>query len=505
MSATVVATRAAARIRETTVDMVVSLDCGVMKSVADAVEYLTTRSTEEPLKSLAERFAHEGFELALVGGPVRDAFLGRAITDLDLTTNARPDDILRIVSPIAEATWDVGREFGTIAARVHGELVEITTYRSDIYDGKTRKPSVTFGDTIEGDLIRRDFTMNAMALTLPGLNLVDPRNGLNDLLEGVLRTPGLAVDSFADDPLRMMRAARFLSQLGVEPHDDVVAAMTSEAASIANISAERVREELVKLLATAHPEPGLRLLVDTGIAELVLPELPALKLQVDEHAHHKDVYEHTITVVNQYIEIEQSRHGARNPDIAGRLAALLHDCGKPATKKVEAGGAVSFHHHDVVGAKIARKRLIALRFDNDTIDRVSHLIEHHLRFFGYSDSSWTDSAVRRYVRDAGEALEQLHILTRADVTTRNRRKAEKLSGAYDDLERRIAEIREQEELDSIRPDLNGEQIMQILGVGPGRIIGEAYRFLLDLRLDEGPLDEATATLRLQEWANSRLS
>ena len=308
-----------------------------MKSVADAVEYLTTRSTEEPLKSLAARFAHEGFELALVGGPVRDAFLGRAITDLDLTTNARPDDILRIVSPIAEATWDVGREFGTIAARVHSELVEITTYRSDIYDGKTRKPSVTFGDTIEGDLIRRDFTMNAMALTLPGLNLVDPRNGLNDLLEGVLRTPGHAVDSFADDPLRMMRAARFLSQLGVEPHDDVVAAMTSEAATIANISAERVRDELVKLLATAHPEPGLRLLVDTGIAELVLPELPALKLQVDEHAHHKDVYEHTITVVNQYIEIEQSRHGARNPDIAGRLAALLHDCGKPATKKVESG------------------------------------------------------------------------------------------------------------------------------------------------------------------------
>ncbi len=476
-----------------------------MKSVADAVEYLTTRSTEEPLKSLSERFAAAGFELALVGGPVRDAFLGRAISDLDLTTNARPDDILAIVGPIAEATWDVGREFGTIAARIHGQPVEITTYRADLYDGKTRKPEVTFGDTIEGDLLRRDFTMNAMALTLPDLRLVDPSGGLTDLLEGVLRTPGPAVNSFADDPLRMMRAARFLSQLAVEPHADVVEAMTADAATIENISAERVRDELVKLLATAHPEPGIRLLVDTGIADRVIPEIPALKLQVDEHAHHKDVYEHTITVVNQYIEIEQARHGASNPDIAGRLAALLHDCGKPATKRVEAGGAVSFYHHDVVGAKIAKKRLVALRFDNDTIDRVTHLIEHHLRFFGYSDSSWTDSAVRRYVRDAGEGLEQLHILTRADVTTRNRRKAEKLSAAYDDLERRIAEIREREELDSIRPDLNGEQIMAILEVGPGRIVGDAYRFLLELRLDEGPLDASEAERRLRDWAASRLS
>ncbi|PTW90983.1 poly(A) polymerase [Microbacteriaceae bacterium MWH-Ta3] len=476
-----------------------------MKSVADAVEYLTTRSTEEPLKSLSERFAAAGFELALVGGPVRDAFLGRAISDLDLTTNARPDDILAIVGPIAEATWDVGREFGTIAARIHGQPVEITTYRADLYDGKTRKPEVTFGDTIEGDLLRRDFTMNAMALTLPDLRLVDPSGGLTDLLEGVLRTPGPAVNSFADDPLRMMRAARFLSQLAVEPHTDVVEAMTADAATIENISAERVRDELVKLLATAHPEPGIRLLVDTGIADRVIPEIPALKLQVDEHAHHKDVYEHTITVVNQYIEIEQARHGASNPDIAGRLAALLHDCGKPATKRVEAGGAVSFYHHDVVGAKIAKKRLVALRFDNDTIDRVTHLIEHHLRFFGYSDSSWTDSAVRRYVRDAGEGLEQLHILTRADVTTRNRRKAEKLSAAYDDLERRIAEIREREELDSIRPDLNGEQIMAILEVGPGRIVGDAYRFLLELRLDEGPLDASEAERRLRDWAASRLS
>lgn len=476
-----------------------------MKSVADAVEYLTTRSAEEPLKSLSERFAAAGFELALVGGPVRDAFLGRAISDLDLTTNARPDDILAIVAPIAEATWDVGREFGTIAARIHGQPVEITTYRADLYDGKTRKPEVTFGDTIEGDLLRRDFTMNAMALTLPDLRLVDPSGGLTDLLEGVLRTPGPAVNSFADDPLRMMRAARFLSQLAVEPHVDVVDAMTADAATIDNISAERVRDELVKLLATAHPEPGLRLLVDTGIAERVIPEIPALKLHVDEHAHHKDVYEHTITVVNQYIEIEQARHGASNPDIPGRLAALMHDCGKPATKRVEPGGAVSFYHHDVVGAKIAKKRLVALRFDNDTIDRVTHLIEHHLRFFGYSESSWTDSAVRRYVRDAGEGLEQLHILTRADVTTRNRRKAEKLSAAYDDLERRIAEIREREELDSIRPDLNGEQIMAILDVGPGRIVGDAYRFLLELRLDEGPLEAPEAERRLREWASTRLS
>ncbi|MBT5575715.1 MAG: CCA tRNA nucleotidyltransferase [Microbacteriaceae bacterium] len=470
-----------------------------MSSVAKAVETLRLVTSEEPIRGLAQAFADAGFELALVGGPVRDAFLGRAVHDLDFTTSARPDEIEKIVTPLAQATWDVGRAFGTIAAQVGQHTVEITTYRADTYDGTTRKPDVVFGDTLEADLFRRDFTINAMALTLPDVKLVDPCNGLDDLLAGVLKTPIQPEVSFGDDPLRMMRGARFVSQLGATIEADTFAAMKAVAPRIADISAERVREELVRLLSTDNPRPGLEVLVDAGIADIVLPELPALRLESDEHAHHKDVYEHTLTVLEQAIDEEKRRFPGQSPDVALRVAALLHDIGKPATRRFEPGGVVTFYHHDVVGAKLAKKRLKALRFDNHSIASVASLIELHLRFFGYADQAWSDSAVRRYVRDAGDELARLHILVRADVTTRNKRKADRLSFAYDDLEARIAQLAEQEELQALRPELDGEAIMEILGISPGRDVGEAYRFMLEVRLDEGEIGVEEATQRLLAW------
>lgn len=474
-----------------------------MESVAAAVTRLEALAATAPLAALADRFAAAGHELALVGGPVRDAFLGRAVNDLDLATSARPDDIIRIVKPVADAHWDIGRAFGTIGARLGEHTVEITTYRADAYSPDSRKPDVAFGDSLEGDLVRRDFTINAMALRLPARTLVDPSGGLDDLFARRLMTPGRPDDSFGDDPLRMLRAARFASQLEVEVDPAVIEAMGRMRDRLSIVSAERVRDELVKLLGTAAPRRGLALLVDTGLAALVVPELPALRLEVDEHAHHKDVYEHSLTVLEQAIELETEREPDAAPDIVLRLAALLHDIGKPATKRVEPGGAVTFHHHDIVGAKLVRKRLTALRFDKETIGAVSRLIELHLRFFGYSDAPWTDSGVRRYVRDADALLERLHILTRADVTTRNRRKEARLRGAYDELERRIAELAELEELQAIRPDLDGEQIMALLDVRPGPVVGEAYRFLLEQRLDEGPLGEVEAERRLREWFAQR--
>ena len=474
-----------------------------MSSVAKAVETLRLVTSEEPIKGLAEAFAVAGFELALVGGPVRDAFLGRKVHDLDFTTSATPDQIEKLVKPLADAIWDVGRAFGTIAAQLGEHTVEITTYRADSYDGSSRKPDVVFGSSLEEDLFRRDFTMNAMALTLPEVKLVDPCNGLEDLLAGVLRTPIEPEISFQDDPLRMMRGARFTSQLGAVIHPDTMAAMITLAPRIADISAERVREEFTRLLATESPRQGLEVLVETGIADIVLPELPALRLESDEHAHHKDVYQHTLTVVEQAIEEEKRRFPDQAPDVVLRVAALLHDIGKPATRRFEGGGVVTFYHHDVVGAKLAKKRLKALRFDNNTIDSVARLIELHLRFFGYSEQAWTDSAVRRYVRDAGEELERLHILVRADVTTRNKRKADRLSFAYDDLEARIAVLAEQEELQAIRPELDGEAIMAILDLPPGREVGEAYKFLLELRLDEGEIGVDEVTKRLRAWWESR--
>ncbi|WP_123356503.1 CCA tRNA nucleotidyltransferase [Frigoribacterium sp. PhB160] len=470
-----------------------------MQTVASAVQRLDELAATPRVAALAEAFAAAGHELALVGGPVRDAFLGRPVNDFDFTTDADPDQILAIVVPIAEAHWDVGRQFGTIAARVDGEVVEITTYRSDVYDGETRKPVVEFGDTLEGDLVRRDFTVNAMALRLPQKVLVDPSGGVDDLLARRLATPGTAVDSFRDDPLRMMRAARFTAQLGFEVAAEVRDAMATRASTLSIVSVERVADELGKLLRTDAPREGIRLMVDTGLADHVLPELAAMRLEVDEHHHHKDVYEHSLTVLDQAIGYERERHPGEAPDLTLRLAALLHDCGKPATRRLEPGGVVTFHHHDVVGSKLAKKRLKALRLDNDTISAVSRLIELHLRFFGYTDGAWTDSAVRRYVRDAGDQLERLHMLTRADVTTRNRRKADRLGFAYDDLETRIAELREREEIDSLRPDLNGDDIQRVLGIAPGREVGEAYRFLLELRTEEGPLGAEVAEQRLLAW------
>ncbi|MCS5723175.1 CCA tRNA nucleotidyltransferase [Herbiconiux sp. CPCC 203407] len=474
-----------------------------MQPVQQSLDFLAELAAGGPVRLLAEAFAAAGHELALVGGPVRDAFLGRAITDLDFTTDATPDEILAIVTPISQAQWDVGRAFGTIAARIDGETVEITTYRSDSYDHTTRKPAVEFGDTLEGDLLRRDFTVNAMALRVPELKLVDPSGGMDDLIAGVLRTPGTPEVSFGDDPLRMLRAIRFTAQLGFTVAVDAAVAISEMRESISIISVERINDELSKLLKTDAPRRGVELLVESGLAELIIPEIPALQLESDEHHHHKDVYQHSLTVLEQAIDLERSRDTSPSPDLVLRLAALLHDIGKPATKRNEPGGQVSFHHHDVVGAKLARKRLRALRFDNDTIAAVSRLIELHLRFFGYTDGAWTDSAVRRYVRDAGDQLERLHILTRADVTTRNRRKADQLAFAYDDLEDRIATLAAQEEIDSVRPDLDGEQIMRILGIAPGREVGQARAFLLELRLDEGPLPPEEATERLLAWWAAR--
>ena len=472
-----------------------------MQPVAAAVERLGALADSPRIRTLAERFRDAGFELALVGGPVRDAFLGQDSHDLDFTTSATPDQILDLVAPIADAHWDIGRAFGTIGARLGELTVEITTYRADAYDGVTRKPVVAFGDSLEGDLLRRDFTVNAMALRLPDKVLVDPSGGLEDLLEKRLRTPVEPEVSFGDDPLRMLRGARFTAQLGFTLDAAAASATAAMAERIAIVSAERIGDELAKLLLTADPVPGIRVLVDTGLAELVLPEIPALRLEIDEHAHHKDVYEHSLTALTQAIALERSRGHA--PDLVLRLAVLLHDIGKPATRKIEPGGAVSFHHHDVLGAKLAAKRLRELRLDGDTIKAVSSLIRLHLRFFGYADAAWTDAAVRRYVRDAGEQLERLHILSRADVTTRNQRKAARLQRAYDELEERIAALEAEEELAAIRPDLDGEQIMALLGIRPGPEVGEAYRYLLELRLDEGPLGADEAEARLREWWAAR--
>lgn len=472
-----------------------------MQDVAQALQNLQ-RNTQNPLLDrLGALFEAAGFELALVGGPVRDAILGRVAPDLDFTTNANPDQILKILKPIASATWDIGRAFGTIAAQIGDEKVEITTYRADSYDATTRKPTVEFGDNLEDDLVRRDFTVNAMALRLPSRTFVDPHSGLRDLLFSTLKTPSKPEISFSDDPLRMMRAARFASQLGFEIEPDTFEAMVSMRERISIISMERVRDELSKLLLSKNPRPGLEALVDSGIADIVLPELPALRLELDEHHHHKDVYQHTLTVVEQAIDYEAD-YGMQE-DLVLRLAALLHDIGKPATRRLEPGGAVSFHHHDVVGSKLAKKRLQELRFDNDTIKAVSKLIELHLRFFGYSDQQWSDSAVRRYVRDAEDQLVRLHALTRADVTTRNRRKADRLAHAYDDLEQRIKVLQEQEELDSLRPELDGAAIMELLGLKPGPEVGQAYKFLMEIRLDEGEIGPEEAKKRLLTWWQSR--
>ncbi len=485
----------------------------LQRRAADVLTSLPPEAIE-----LGHLFEAAGYELALVGGPVRDAFLGHTSSDLDFATSAPVDVTESVLADWADAHWDVGRAFGTIGARrrsrtadTAGEVVvEITTYRTEQYDPTSRKPEVSYGDSLEGDLSRRDFTFNSMAVRLPSLTFVDPFNGLQDLADGLLRTPASPVQSFDDDPLRMMRAARFASQLGAHLAEDVRDAIEHMAARIEIVSPERVRDELTKLLLTDNPRPGLEVMVDTGLADHVLPELPALRLEIDEHHRHKDVYEHSLIVLEQAIETETGTHEhptgpVPGPDLVLRLAALLHDIGKPATRRFEPGGAVSFHHHELVGAKLVAKRLRALRFDKDTIKAVARLTELHLRFHGYGEQAWSDSAVRRYVTDAGPLLEWLHRLTRSDSTTRNRRKAERLSFAYDDLERRIAELREHEELAAIRPDLDGQQIMEILGIGPGRDVGAAYKFLLEVRMEHGPQDPAEAERALREWWEQRQS
>jgi poly(A) polymerase len=455
------------------------------------------------LLDLAHRLSGAGHEVALVGGSVRDAVRRERGIDLDLATSAHPHQVLDVLAGWADAVWDIGIEFGTVGARRRDRHFEITTYRSDSYDRSSRKPAVTYGDSLVEDLRRRDFTINAMAVTLPERRFVDPFDGLADLAAMVLRTPATPEESFADDPLRMMRAARFAAQLGVGVAPEVRTAMDAMADRITMVSAERVRDELSKLLLSDRPRPGVELLVDSGLAEHVLPELPALQLEIDEHHRHKDVYEHSLIVLEQAIDLETSHEPGTPADLVLRLAALLHDIGKPRTRRFERGGRVSFHHHEVVGAKMARKRLTALRYPRHVVDEVCSLIALHLRFHGYGSGEWTDSAVRRYVRDSGDQLVALHKLTRADCTTRNPRKAATLRRTYDHLEARIAELAEAEELAAIRPDLDGNQIMEILGIGPGRDVGRAYRWLLERRLDEGPLGAERAAAELRAWWSTR--
>ncbi len=448
--------------------------------------------------SLADAYKTAGFRLALVGGSVRDAILGRLSNDLDFTTDANPQVSKKILSKWAENVWDTGIAFGTVVGKRGDTTVEVTTYRSEIYEADSRKPDVQYGDSLEGDLRRRDFTVNAMALELTqgAPVFVDPYNGLKDLGNRILRTPNKAEQSFSDDPLRMMRAARFASQLNFDVAEDVLQAMREMAGRISIISAERVRDEFMKMLMSDNPRTGISMLVDVGLADIVLPEIPKLKLEIDEHHHHKDVYEHSLTVLEQAIALEARLGG---PNLVIRLAALLHDVGKPKTRSHIQGGGVSFHHHEVVGARLAKERLKKLRFDGDTVEQVATLIALHLRFHGYGQGEWTDSAVRRYVRDAGDLLPHLHVLTRADCTTRNKRKAEALAATYQSLEDRIAELMQQEELSKIRPDLDGEQVMSLLNIKPSAAVGKALDFLLELRLENGPLGEERAMEALKKW------
>ncbi|GAA3472914.1 CCA tRNA nucleotidyltransferase [Nonomuraea roseola] len=462
--------------------------------MSDSIEI--SRKIAPVANELGELFAARGHELALVGGSVRDILLGRIGNDLDLTTEARPERVLELVRDWADSVWTIGIDFGTVGVRKGGWLLEITTYRSESYDPKSRKPEVMYGETLEADLERRDFAVNAMAVRLPTHEFVDPYGGMRDLAAGLLRTPGTPEQSFDDDPLRMLRAARFASQLGFTVAPEAIAAMTAMAERIEIVSAERIRDELDKLICGAHPREGLRLLVDTGLAAHVLPELPKLRLEIDEHHRHKDVYEHTLIVLEQAIAQEEDG----KPDRILRWASLMHDVGKPKTRRHEEGGRVSFHHHEVVGAQMTKKRMSELKFPKDVVSDVARLVELHLRFHGYGTGEWTDSAVRRYVRDAGPLLDRLHKLTRADCTTRNKRKAQALSRTYDQLEERISRLADEEELAKIRPELDGNEIQRILGVGPGPVVGKAYKFLLELRLDKGLIGKDAATEALLAWS-----
>jgi poly(A) polymerase len=445
---------------------------------------------------LGRRFAAAGHRLYLVGGSVRDALLGGLGDDLDFATDALPEQVLAVVGDWG-TTWETGRAFGTIGVARGDVRCEITTFRAESYDPASRKPEVVYGDSLDGDLVRRDFTVNAMAVALPDHEFVDPHGGLADLARGLLTTPGTPEESFGDDPLRMMRAARFTSQLGFTAAPEVVAAMAGMAERLEIVSAERIQGELSKLLLGKAPVAGLTLMVDTGLAEYVLPELPAMRLAIDAVHQHKDVYLHSLAVLENAIARE-----TEGPDLTLRMAALLHDIGKPATRAIGPDG-VSFHHHEVVGAKLARKRLRALKYPKQLTDDVCQLVELHLRFHTYR-MGWTDAAVRRYVTDAGPLLDRLHKLVRSDCTTRNVRKAERLAQSYDSLEERIARLAEAEELKAIRPDLDGGQIMEILGIPPGPVVGKAYKYLLELRMERGPVPHDEAVALLREWAASHI-
>lgn len=473
----------------------------IVTSPLGAAGELAIRSLIEraPLaSSLAVAYKSAGYKLALVGGPVRDAILGRLGNDLDFTTDALPLESKKILKSWGEHIWDTGIEFGTVAAKRGDTTVEVTTYRSDKYDLESRKPEVEFGKKIDEDLSRRDFTVNCMALELTSATpeFIDPFDGLSDLAEKILRTPVSPVQSFTDDPLRMMRAARFASQLNFEIEEATLSAIKDLVNRISIVSAERVRDEFTKLLMSNNPRRGIAIMVETGLASIVIPEIPKLKLEIDEHHHHKDVYEHSITVLEQAIAQEERLGG---PNLIIRLAALLHDIGKPKTRALIEGGGVSFHHHEVVGARLARERLKNLRFPSDVVESVEKLTALHLRFHGYGEGEWTDSAVRRYVRDAGELLLHLHVLTRADCTTRNVRKAERLAKDYESLEQRIESLMAAEELNKIRPDLDGAAVMKLLNLKPSATVGKALDFLLELRLERGPLSEEEATKELFAW------
>jgi poly(A) polymerase len=454
---------------------------------------------------LGQAFADAGHQLYLVGGPVRDAILRRPVNDLDFTTDARPDQVLALLGGLGATVWTTGIEFGTVGVQLDGEPCEVTTFRADRYDRISRNPSVAFGDNVADDLLRRDFTMNAMAVSVIDGTFHDPYRGLADLARGVLRTPAAPTESFADDPLRMLRAARFVAQLGVTVADEVLAAMTELAPELERITAERVQAELNKMMLGEFPRRGIEVLVDTGLAQVVLPEVAALRMTTDEHGQHKDVYAHSLQVLDQAIGLERAAGG--EPDLVLRWSALLHDIGKPDTRRFGAatgsGSQVTFHHHEVVGARLTKNRLKALKFSKEHIDDISRLVFLHLRFYGYGRGEWTDSAVRRYVTDAGPLLDRLHKLVRSDTTTRNKRKAAMLSATYDQLEERIARLREQEELDSIRPDLDGTEIMTLLGVTPGPVVGAAYKHLLELRMEHGPLGRERAVAELRDWYASQ--
>jgi poly(A) polymerase len=462
----------------------------------------------EVLRGVGRVFADHGHQLYLVGGSVRDALLGRLGADLDFTTDARPEQMKRFLRGWGDALWDTGIEFGTLGVGKGADRLEITTFRADTYDQVSRNPEVRFGDRLEDDLVRRDFTVNAMAVRLDpdsptGLGeFLDPLGGLTALRARVLDTPSAPEVSFGDDPLRMLRAARFVSQLGFAVAPRVRAALEAMAPQLGRITAERVAAELDKLLLGADPVAGVDLMVQSGLGEVVLPEIGAMRMAIDEHHQHKDVYQHSLTVLRQAIELESPRD---HPDLVLRWAALLHDIGKPATRRHEPDGGVSFHHHEVVGAKMARKRMRALKYSKQMVDDVSQLVYLHLRFHGYGDGRWTDSAVRRYVTDAGPLLGRLHKLVRADCTTRNKRRAARLQASYDDLEHRIAELAAREDLARVRPDLDGNEIMQILGIPAGPLVGQAWNHLKEVRLDRGPLDHDEAVQELLDWWNREQS